>query len=704
MKRFLNSRIRSACCCGLLAAAVTALSCACSDDEAIGGVPEYQNSAIAVGTSVGMPAGVATRAFADTDHEALKTGTNLRLKVSGKWVGHNPDPAVATPFGTAAAEVSGSRKNAVSLTAANQFYWDDFGTGDPVNQAGRDEGLTVLAIGVNDGVTAAPAAPADWTDIAWSVERAGTNVLTKDLIFSNNVQGVNTYKYDVDRTHPIQLDMQHAMSMVTVKIQAADGFPETGTNLVGATTHKFEADPVFTLSSNGFGVSGNAEYAITQGSVNVETGVITPTAGSENTVIAQTLVNDDASWTVIKTALIYPESLLGRTADTDLVANITADGNEYNVTAAKMRAAMLAADAATDYKTKAGYNYIFRIILKKTGITVEASVEKWKDITADEQQGIIRFNADVLSSTISQPAQAADYAALTTAGSSFNLYESATAAGFDSWTSLASPSTVATYASGDWTYAPQLYWKNKSDNEFFRALAQTTSASTDAAPATTAYATNALTQYSDATTGADDVLWGTTAGHTANLVGGTTANYAEGAVINPRTSDVPLMFYHAKSKITVDLTTEGTADDASTKWVDLDDATVTISNLYTTATLKMSDGTLVYPSSKTTAAISGSESSVETGKMTAHTTLDESMVIPQAIANASVVEITLKDGTKYTVQLNTCKNSASPFAPITSWERGVHYIYTFKITKAEITVQASLAKWTEVTSTTNVWF
>ena len=43
-------------------------------------------------------------------------------------------------------------------------------------------------------------------------------------------------------------------------------------------------------------------------------------------------------------------------------------------------------------------------------------------------------------------------------------------------------------------------------------------------------------------------------------------------------------------------------------------------------------------------------------------------------------------------------------APNSAWESGYHYIYNLLLSKTEVKVSATLANWTTVTASENVWF
>lgn len=86
-------------------------------------------------------------------------------------------------------------------------------------------------------------------------------------------------------------------------------------------------------------------------------------------------------------------------------------------------------------------------------------------------------------------------------------------------------------------------------------------------------------------------------------------------------------------------------------------------------------------------------------KVGSEAALDEYCVVPQTLPDASLLIITLADGTTYKLQLNTCQDGSS--SPITAWQRGQHYKYTIHLTKEAITFRALVKAWDETTGNGN---
>ena len=220
-------------------------------------------------------------------------------------------------------------------------------------------------------------------------------------------------------------------------------------------------------------------------------------------------------------------------------------------------------------------------------------------------------------------------------GTSFDLYRYETTPG--------EKSATVTYDGSKWVSDPLLYWPNQSTNFYFRAVM-----------------------------GTEDILWATTPAHNG---------FAKGAAIAPRTGNVPLAFEHVKSRLSVVLETSATASA-----VNLEGATIAIGNLATEGTLNVADGAIT-PGALVEDAIP------------AATVISDKIVIPQTIGNASVMTITLADGTTYKLPLNQCLDSTD--TAITEWERGKSYTYTIHLELEEVSYRALVKDWTVVTGSGN---
>lgn len=277
-------------------------------------------------------------------------------------------------------------------------------------------------------------------------------------------------------------------------------------------------------------------------------------------------------------------------------------------------------------RAEPGVNYHLNITLSKAAVKVQATLANWVTVDADGT-GKIQFPDDVVDLTVT--------AGTFENGTSFDLYRYETTPG--------EKSATVTYDGSKWVSDPVLYWPNASTSFYFRAVM-----------------------------GTEDILWATTPAHNG---------FAEGAPIAPRTGNVPLAFEHVKSRLSVVLETSTTASA-----VNLEGATIAISNLSTEGTLDVADGTIA-------------PAAVVADAIPAATVITDKIVIPQTITNASVMTITLADGTTYKLQLNQCLDGTD--TAITKWERGKSYTYTVHLELEEVSYRALVKEWTLVTGSGN---
>lgn len=182
----------------------------------------------------------------------------------------------------------------------------------------------------------------------------------------------------------------------------------------------------------------------------------------------------------------------------------------------------------------------------------------------------------------------------------------------------------------------------------------------------------------------NDVLWGYACDEEADkALVGTEAE----KTISPRTGDVPLLFEHAMTKVTIKLSTA--AEDAAK--VDLDGATLQLTHLAITGTLNKDKGTIA-PDATTDYAYTVTHTATGSAQY-ALTITNGEIFIPQTITDDARLILTLKDGTTYSLQLNLCKDNSKN--PIGAWAQGKHYIYDITVAKEAITFRAVVKKWVE---------
>lgn len=421
-------------------------------------------------------------------------------------------------------------------------------------------------------------------------------------------------------------------------------------------THAMSKFTIVVVLGEGFKADDLNTTTVTLAGMSLKGTFTAPNASvvAEETTSISMFANTASTTDKGKPCRAYEAVAVPMTALTDgktLATIQSVDGNNYQVV---LNNDVLNSwkDGIKDDASMSGVNYKLTVTLNKQAIDVVATLADWTDVSA-ETTGEIHFSADVKTIDKNNDASLKN-------GDSFSLWRSS-----DN-TDFGKIATTATYDGNKFVNTPAIYWPNGSTNYYFRALTQKTSSNTLAAVTTT--------EVNQGT----DLLWATTAAHQGTEADGTTVhNYAEGDAINPRTGQVPLTFKHVMSNIVVTLTT---STDAAA--VDLTDATVTMTNLKNEGEVSLATGVITAGTTQANILVDG-----------------ETIMVPQNIADASRLVITLKDGTTYSVQLNLCEDENQQV--ITNWLGGNKYTYTITLKKEEIQFRALVKDWIDETGSGN---
>lgn len=466
--------------------------------------------------------------------------------------------------------------------------------------------------------------------LTWTISNQTTagDFKKADLLFAKTQTPVSyTHGTEVANSHGILvLPYSHAMSKITVVVTADKGFEDKANFTSTALTLKHmqtKVDvnaPAGTVTVSGTSVAGDiATYksATTNKTATFQAIVAPGTNLSVGNFIA-TIANVDGNNYEVPITTAMLEGWKTKLTEAEQVLY-----GDATAQAKPMKRAEI--DDSKGYLTQSGVHYVLNVVLDKQTITVRATLADWDKVTASANAQIT-FNPDVTG-------KGEIATALQTGG--FDVYKS------PNNTTFSSKSTTLTYADSKWSYSPTIYWAGQSDKSFFRALSPARSS------------TSALAQ-------GGDILWGTS---------GDTA-------ITPRTGDVPLNFEHLMSKLGITLKTV-TGDAA----VDLTNAKIQITNMATTGTFSITDGSV--------SSNSVAEKMFAVGQPSGFT----QTVIPQTIGNDAKVIITLADRTTYSVQLNQCKTNNG--TAVSAWIKGKNYNYTITLSKQEITFSATVKNWVE---------
>lgn len=533
----------------------------------------------------------------------------------------------------------------------------------------------------------------DWTNVPWTLPLNQKDVTTYfDLLTSNNIQEGKdgTLKFDEWKANAANtsdlLVFTHAMSKVSVKLTADEGFPGY-----------FEVPPKVTLLKYYY-----------KGNVNVEAKVSTPATEYQGDIITHPGIGADGSSHLAHFyALVFPGNSF---ADDVNVVRIEADGNTYYVTAEKMNDAMkLAQGGSTTYLQ--GKHYIFNVTVKKTAIDVTATIKDWDEVEAANETPIINFS-ECYGHTGN---------ALTTP---FSLYRSTT---IDGTYTDPSDQAVVSYdnVNHKYTMSPQLYWPDHQTHYFFRGIWPKVG-SEDGPAAAKITGGNSIevenadydkNKYpSDLMIGRPRVAAGGAPDETCKNPAHQREDGTYPAGICATDSKdgssglIRMNFQYAMSQVIVKLTTSDGAANAIT----INEHTkVEILGGYTKGKILL-----------------GTEASDFTGQMVNPFTMTNdngidnpilnnyanyrNTIIPQALTNASgdlKFRITISADESATDAYETVlgikeimvKEGDAPKKYITAWAPGKRYIYNLHITKTGISVTATVTDWKTVDASEDIW-
>ena len=516
------------------------------------------------------------------------------------------------------------------------LYWDDFS--ESTNDGSKDlrtkgHGLQSYYGYCYNGGTPTTALVKATGVLGWTTAADQTvydDMKHCDLIWSKEQTAI-TYEHAKENNHgKLVVPYYHAMSKFTIVVVADEGFEADDLNNATVTLKDMNKVGTFTAPTSTVEATGTTDVQMYANATDTE-----------------------------KSSRAYEAvavPMLEMTKDQLLATINDVDGNNYEV---YLTDAILTAwtDGIKDSKSQSGINYKLTITLKKQTITVVATLADWTDVSATGT-GEINFTADV--KTIDKVNDTS-----LKGGDSFSLWRTADKKNFGAI------ATTAEYDGSKFVNTPAIYWANGSTSYYFRALAKKTDSKT--LDAVTTFEANQDI----------DLLWGTTAAHKGYLADNTEVPYAEGAAINPRTGNVPLVFKHAMSKVVISLET---TNDASA--VDLTGAKVTLTSLANEGTIDLESGVVTASTTKVEEAVNAS------------TSFDNLIMVPQTIGNDAKLIITLDDnGTTYSLQLNQCTDGTG--TAITTWTGGNKYTYTISLKKEQIQFRALVQDWVSNTGSGN---
>lgn len=611
--------------------------------------------------------------------------------------------------GSAEMETTASDNIHQTSDLTSNAYWDDFSdpNSESTNIRTTGHGLQpYYSYCYNGGASNISTALVVGTGVlGWTIpqnQNTSTAVQNSDLLWSPEQE---TVQYDHSTAHnanhgTLQIPFTHAMSQITVTVNAVDGFSSPPNPLASTILKLNNMHTVTTLTAPTSGwtdVPGDAN-------ANVKT----------ITMFGESYVSN--AKTRNYTAIVAPGTKLKE--DDTLLEVTNADGNNYtlDITSAMLDNATgwglnhsgdkQGTDGGKKYVvTQPGYNYHLDLTINKSAVQAHATLIGWSDVNASGEGKIVLDDTNdnlIMDDSEVGGENGVKVIAVDknkfTGGSSFSLFRVKHDASHDTEGERTNDAydfcTISTFqdnggdAYDEWVNAPIIYWPNVTDQYYFRALATYTSSTQIASVGSITPSLNKGVSVSQGTTATNDILWGTTAKHS----GHSTTTYNRGVAIPPRKGGVPIAFEHAMSKVTFNLETTGDESVLPTNAkVDLTGATIAITNLYTDGTISIETGDITGGTKNTTAAGVSSAIPAQVYPIT------NLFVIPQAFDADAKVVITLPnyDNAVYSIPLKDCVESGGT-TPITAWERGKNYTYTIHIEKERVQTHVLVKDWEAV--------
>ena len=659
--------------------------------------------------TTGVESSSAQRAFTRAGSvQKLENGTQVRLRASGFWEFASSDSIIKY---TTALIKDVDKDGGLNYENSVPFYWDDFGAGDPNNAEHTAHGITVLGVAVN-GLTAAPVIENEneWKELSWPLVDGsnGVNAIEKDIIISNNLKKKNTCKF-AEKSTPKNLDFIHPLSKITFNIKAGEGFPVENGNT------KFDNDPVLVLSKSNEFAKVDEEvnrYVLATGKIKIEDGVAESDGTMSSVVVGTTSTPNSSTVSVIKQALVYPNTQLG-TDDTDIIAALKVDENVYYIKAAEIHAAIVEYDKTATvkhngYKTLPGVNYIIKITVNKTGVRFTASVTDWDKVEAAnvDPEIDVTTHIGVNGKGTEAPDNFTSYALWRSTNIINDYQHESTLSG------------GAIDGNSVWTASQQLYWPDHNTHYHLRGLfplrdnvaqtgpvveelngEQVVSVSNYACTESTVKNTFpcnfmiGMPEFGD-----DDYLCESELHASKDM-------RTEG--ICARSSAINLNFRYVMSQVEVELTSN--PDETATDYINLTNSKVYLVNVGNDGAIKLSDRSAIFTDD--------GKQSFLLPKTSGNNF--RGIIIPQTLVNDDTqksnkvrikIEVYNKDNANvledvYYADVAPIEKSANNLAaPNGKWEAGVHYKYTLKLTKTKINATATLTNWQQVDASTDVWF
>ena len=539
-------------------------------------------------------------------------------------------------------------------------------------------------------------------NVAVSTNQTATTLRDEDLCYSNNIAnnadpyGDGRLKFNNTLTNKFdhgRLAFYHALSKITFVVKRGKGFSESE----------------FLFNS---GTNIRLENFYTKNTLfNIATGEFT---GAYSGEVIQTMAQSGSAATgYTLEALVMPTTDLNTAVKGDI--DFTIADNHYQLSKADLLEKITAADRTAHLtdgtRLKPGVNYVFTLIIAKTGIEhITATLLDWEQVGSEE---LYPSNAKVTLNL-------EDRSGIVTDADIYRLGETADNITHDVtmergkgyvWTGpyeepnrlTGSPRKLQT----DW------YWPNNKTFYHFRAITPTgTAKKTDAGKDYVALEHGETIDDDHKYT---DITWGAPFKDIADnaKIAYTTTHGFDGSdahqiypAIGATKDEIKLLLFHAMSDISFDIYTSGGADK-----VDLGDGTegkrttLRFENLVTTGKVWLGNGLVT---ADATPVSTYNFTTYPSPDSEGHLKWNNYGAVPQALDNVVLVittpdhneyRVAMKDVVATSISETNVRYPAYPDNKVNRWYPGVKYTYRFKLTKKGITdLKATILEWETITA------
>ena len=689
----------------------------CTDEATVNDTVVADKTPIALSVGGADTVSILKRAItqdpAVANRGQLPAGTALFMVMKSEKA-EATDAPEATPLYTVTKGITDApdadKVNPVQFGEGYMRYWDDCNARDAqvsiyaVCSPGSTKTITIDGRS-NYQYTALPTTGA-WSttvndltvaNVAVSTNQTATTLRDEDLCYSNNLAdnaptyrdgrlkfNTQTKKFDHGR-----LAFYHALSKITFVVKMGNGFSESeflfnsGTNI--RLENFYTKNTLFNIAMGEFTGAYSGE-------------VIQTMAQSGSAATGYTLE-----------ALVMPTTDLNTAVKGDI--DFTIADNHYQLSKADLLEKITAADRTAHLtdgtRLKPGVNYVFTLIIAKTGIEhITATLLDWEQVGSEE---LYPSNAKVTLNLEDRSGTVTDADIYRLGETAANITDSITkemGKGYV-WSGTyeepnrltGSPRKLQT----DW------YWPNNKTFYHFRAITPIGHTKQNDVNGGDYVALTHGETYTD-------VTWGAPFKDIANTakIAYTTTHGFDGSdahqiypAIGATKDEIKLLLFHAMSDISFDIYTSNGADK-----VDLGDGTegkrttLRFENLATTGKVWLGNG-LVTADATPVSTYNFTTYPSPDGE--GHLKWNNYGAVPQALDNVVLV-ITTPDHNEYRVAMkdvvaNSAISSTNVRYPaytdnkVNRWYPGVKYTYRFKLTKKGITdLKATILEWETITA------